>query len=39
MSVFYGFLLLAGLVAAAAMGFILGRCSAESTNEDFYDEE
>lgn len=39
MSVFYGLLLLTGLIAAAAMGFIIGRCSAETKNEDFYDEE
>ena len=39
MSIFYGLILLTGLVAAGAIGFILGRCSAESTNEDFYDDE
>ena len=39
MSVFYGLLLLIGLIAAAAMGFVIGRCSAETKNEDFYDEE
>ena len=39
MSVFYGLLLLTGLVAAVAVGFVIGRCSVGTKEESFYDEE
>lgn len=39
MSFTVGVILLVGLIASGAVGFIFGRCSAVTKDDDFYDDE